>query len=63
MQPAAYSEGNRNLSQPQPDDGQWAMAPKDYANTRYSTLNEINAGNVANLKLAWTFSTGITHRA
>ncbi|MFL6278080.1 MAG: methanol/ethanol family PQQ-dependent dehydrogenase [Blastocatellia bacterium] len=41
------------------DDGQWTMAAKDYANTRYSTLNEINTGNVANLKVAWTFSTGL----
>jgi lanthanide-dependent methanol dehydrogenase len=43
------------------DDGQWTMAAKDYANTRYSTLNEINTGNVANLKVAWTFSTGLTN--
>src|SRR5690242_9747782 len=43
------------------DDGQWPMAAKDYANTRYSTLDEINTGNVANLKVAWTFSTGLTN--
>lgn len=34
------------------------MAAKDYANTRFSGLDEINAANVAQLKLAWTFSTG-----
>lgn len=34
------------------------MAARDYANTRFSALNEINTGNVANLKLAWSFSTG-----
>ncbi|HET8548420.1 MAG TPA: PQQ-dependent dehydrogenase, methanol/ethanol family, partial [Bryobacteraceae bacterium] len=44
----------------QADDGQWIMAAKNYASTRYSTLSEINAGNVRNLKLAWTFSTGLT---
>jgi PQQ-dependent dehydrogenase (methanol/ethanol family) len=43
------------------DDGQWPMAAKDYANTRYSTLSEINTTNVANLKVAWTFSTGLTN--
>ncbi|HEX8186466.1 MAG TPA: methanol/ethanol family PQQ-dependent dehydrogenase [Blastocatellia bacterium] len=42
-----------------PEDGQWIMPSKDYANTRYSGLNEINAGNVNSLKVAWTFSTGL----
>jgi PQQ-dependent dehydrogenase (methanol/ethanol family) len=40
------------------DDKQWPMAPKDYANTRYSSLDQINAGNVNQLKLAWSFSLG-----
>ena len=46
--------------QNQPDDGQWPMAAKNYASTRYSTLSQINAQNVSSLKLAWTFSTGLT---
>jgi lanthanide-dependent methanol dehydrogenase len=46
--------------QNQPDDGQWLMAPKNYASTRYSTLAQINTNNVNSLKLAWTFSTGLT---
>src|SRR5438309_5112243 len=46
--------------QNQADDGQWIMAAKNYASTRYSTLTEINTGNVKSLKLAWTFSTGLT---
>jgi PQQ-dependent dehydrogenase (methanol/ethanol family) len=41
-----------------PDDGQWVRATKDYANTRYSTLDQINTGNVGALKVAWTFDTG-----
>ena len=41
------------------DDGQWTMPQKDYANSRYSGLSEINTTNVKNLKLAFTFSTGI----
>ena len=40
------------------DDGQWIMAAQNYANTRYSTLKEINADNVKNLQVAFTFSTG-----
>jgi PQQ-dependent dehydrogenase (methanol/ethanol family) len=43
------------------EDGQWLMAAKDYANTRYSALDQINTGNVANLKEAWSFSTGATN--
>ena len=44
-----------------PDDGQWIRPAKDYASTRYSTLNQINTDNAKNLKLAFTFSTGLTH--
>jgi len=40
------------------DPGQWPMAARDYANTRYSELDQINASNVAQLQLAWTFSVG-----
>ncbi|HEX7180855.1 MAG TPA: methanol/ethanol family PQQ-dependent dehydrogenase [Thermoanaerobaculia bacterium] len=40
------------------DDGQWLMAAKNYASTRYSGLTQINARNVRNLKVALTFSTG-----
>ncbi|HYC33682.1 MAG TPA: PQQ-binding-like beta-propeller repeat protein, partial [Gemmatimonadales bacterium] len=41
------------------DDGQWLMAGRDYANTRFSGLTEITADNVARLRVAWTFSTGV----
>ena len=41
------------------DDGQWVRATKDYANTRFSTLDQINTGNVGALKVAWTFDTGV----
>jgi lanthanide-dependent methanol dehydrogenase len=42
----------------QGDDGQWVMPAKNYAGTRYSTLNKITADNVKNLKVAWSMSTG-----
>ena len=42
-----------------PEDGNWAIPAKDYASTRFSGLDQINASNAANLKVAWTFSTGV----
>jgi PQQ-dependent dehydrogenase (methanol/ethanol family) len=57
---------NRVLASPtgasiavEPEDGQWTMPAKNYASTRFSGLENINASNVANLKLAWSFSTGV----
>ena len=47
---------------PQPgadNPGEWTSAGRDYAGTRYSPLDQITATNVANLKVAWTFSTGV----
>jgi len=35
------------------------MVSGDYAGTRFSPLDEINAGNAGSLKVAWTFSTGM----
>ena len=40
-------------------DKEWTSPNKNPASTRYSSLNEINTGNVKNLKVAWTFSTGV----
>jgi PQQ-dependent dehydrogenase (methanol/ethanol family) len=41
------------------EDKQWTMPNKSYSATRYSTANQINAENVKNLKVAWSFSTGV----
>jgi len=41
------------------DDNQWTQARKDYSNTGYSKLSQINKGNVRNVKLAWSFATGV----
>jgi lanthanide-dependent methanol dehydrogenase len=41
------------------DDGQWTMPAKDYQQTRYTELDQINTTNVKSLQLAWTFSTGV----
>jgi PQQ-dependent dehydrogenase (methanol/ethanol family) len=40
------------------EDGQWLSVQKDYANTRFSGLSQINLSNVDQLKAATTFSTG-----
>ncbi|WP_209601018.1 methanol/ethanol family PQQ-dependent dehydrogenase [Sinorhizobium kostiense] len=37
----------------------WAMPTGDYANTRYSKLNQINKDNAKDLEVKWTFSTGV----
>src|SRR5947209_3862019 len=52
--PATGKVEANSAAQPPAEDGQWPMAAKNYANTRYSGLDEINASNVANLKTAWT---------
>ena len=40
-------------------DKDWAQPTGDYANTRYSSLKEINSENVKTLTPRWTFSTGV----
>ena len=37
----------------------WAMPGLNNWATRYSTLKQINTGNVGKLQVAWTFSTGV----
>jgi PQQ-dependent dehydrogenase (methanol/ethanol family) len=45
---------------PDSEDGQWTMPAKDYANTRFSGLDQIHTGNAASLQLIWSYSTGVT---
>ena len=44
---------------PADDPGNWTMPGRDYASTRFSPLDQLDAGNVGKLALAWTFSTGV----
>ena len=48
-----------SASAPADADKEWGMPNKNYASTRYSTLNGINTDTVKSLKVAWTFSTGV----
>jgi len=41
------------------DPKQQALQTVDYANTRFSKLDQINKDNVKKLQVAWTFSTGV----
>src|SRR5688500_3593770 len=43
----------------QPDDGPWLMASKDYANTRFSGLEQINVTIAGSLRVAWVVATGV----
>ncbi|MCW2283992.1 PQQ-dependent dehydrogenase (methanol/ethanol family) [Rhodoblastus acidophilus] len=54
---SARAEDLNKLSQ---DPAQWVMPARDYSSTRFSPLDQINAGNVAGLQMAWTFSLGET---
>src|SRR3954465_6600857 len=53
------SFASQSAEQASSNDDQWTMPGKDFQNTRYSALDSINVNNAKNLKVAWTFSTGI----
>ena len=50
---------NDSVKEATANPAQWAIQTGDYANTRYSNLDQINASNVGDLRVAWTFSTGV----
>ena len=50
---------NDQLIELEKDPAQWVQPTGNYANHRYSTLDEINKTNVGDLQVAWTFSTGV----
>lgn len=56
---AGPAPANDELIRLERDPNQWVMPTGNYANHRYSTLNQINRENVATLRPAWTFSTGV----
>jgi lanthanide-dependent methanol dehydrogenase len=53
------AKANDELIKMQADPNQWVMPLGNYASTRYSPLDQVNASNVKNLQVAWTFSTGV----
>ncbi|HWM28532.1 MAG TPA: methanol/ethanol family PQQ-dependent dehydrogenase [Woeseiaceae bacterium] len=55
----ALSTANPELMELMSDPNNWAIWGGDYGGQRYSELDEINAQNVGDLQVAWTFSTGV----
>jgi len=53
------SQANADVAKLTKDPKNWAMQAGDFANQRYSALKQINKDNVKNLRVAWTFSTGV----
>ena len=56
---AGVAKANDELIKSQADPNQWVMPLGNYSSQRYSALDQINASNVKNLQVAWTFSTGV----
>src|ERR1700757_3458510 len=56
---AGGASANDELMKLSKDPNQWVMPAGNYANTRYSELNQINKDNAKNLRPLWTFSTGV----
>ncbi len=53
------ASANDELQKLQGDANQWVMPTGNYANQRYSTLDQITAANASKLHPAWSFSTGV----
>ncbi len=56
---ASGAWANEELSNLAADAKNWVMPTGDYANTRFSKLNQITKDNVKDLQVKWTFSTGV----
>jgi lanthanide-dependent methanol dehydrogenase len=56
---AGTANANDELQKLAQNPKDWVIPAGDYASTRYSKLNQINASNVGKLQVAWTFSTGV----
>lgn len=56
---ASPALANDSVTKLTSDPNNWAIQTGDYTNQRYSKLDQINRDNVKDLKVAWTFSTGV----
>ncbi|MER2268677.1 PQQ-dependent dehydrogenase, methanol/ethanol family, partial [Methylobacterium oxalidis] len=54
MAAAAPAIANESVTKGVNNPAEQVLQTVDYANTRYSKLDQINAGNVKNLQVAWT---------
>ncbi|HJR15745.1 MAG TPA: PQQ-binding-like beta-propeller repeat protein, partial [Gemmatimonadales bacterium] len=56
---ATSASGTQSAAATPVEDGEWRIPAKNFSSTRYSGLDQINAGNVARLQPAFSFSTGV----
>lgn len=56
---SAAASASDELLNMQKNADDWVMPTGNYANHRYSELDQINRDNVGDLNVAWTFSTGV----
>src|SRR5688500_11041800 len=56
---SGIAQANEELAVMQENPSSWVMPLGDYSSTRYSELSQINKDNVGDLRVAWTFSTGV----
>ena len=57
--PMGGAQANDDLIKMQKNPAEWVMPTGNYANERFSTLKQITAQNVHELRPVWTFSTGV----
>ncbi len=53
------ANANKDLDALSKQNTNWVMQTKDYGSTHFSDMYDINVNNVKNLKVAWSFSTGV----
>jgi PQQ-dependent dehydrogenase (methanol/ethanol family) len=53
------ASANEELAKMAENPKNWVMPTGDFANTRYSALDQITAENADRLQVAWSFSTGV----
>src|SRR3954471_18714824 len=53
---AAQAQAPSDLPTSMQEPNQWVMAARDYANTRFSPLDQINTDNAMHLQLACSFA-------
>jgi PQQ-dependent dehydrogenase (methanol/ethanol family) len=58
-QPQPQLQPPRSAGPSQASDGEWTMAARDHASTRFSPLDQITSANAAKLQPAFTFETGV----
>ncbi|MES1180036.1 MAG: PQQ-dependent dehydrogenase, methanol/ethanol family, partial [Hyphomicrobium sp.] len=56
---APKAHANEDVTKLSENPANWAIQSGNYSGQRYSKLDQINASNVGDLKVAWTFSTGV----